>query len=101
SSIAIISMCSGFECRPELGRKCFAKLELIFQTCKFLTFFFFTSAALQHRLCQPPRPSRPLSLGLFLKSECKGRHFFNNHQIFTTLFSQKKLNKNPENRPIS
>ncbi|WP_290390303.1 hypothetical protein, partial [Paramuribaculum intestinale] len=40
SSIAIISMCSGFECRPELGRKCFAKLEPIFQTCKFLTFFF-------------------------------------------------------------
>ncbi|WP_290449820.1 hypothetical protein, partial [Paramuribaculum intestinale] len=70
-------------------------------TCKFLTFFFFASAALRHRLCQPPRPSRPLSLGLFLKSECKGRHFFNNHQIFTTLFSQKKLNKNPENRPIS
>ena len=101
SSIAIISMCSGFECRPELGRKCFAKLKSIFQTCKFLTFFFFTSAALRHRLCQPPRPSRPLSLGLFLKSECKGRHFFNNHQIFTTLFSRKKLNKNPENRPIS
>ena len=52
-------------------RKAFAKLRRIFQTAKTFSTFF---------RCRPEASFRRALRGLFLKSECKGRHFRRNHQ---------------------
>jgi len=61
-------------------RKNDAKLKLIFQTAKLFRGNFCS-------LFQGRRPEAS-----FLKSECKGREFLRNFQIFTQLFSKKNLN---------
>ena len=73
-SIVNLSMCSALFSSPSRpAAKGFAKLAAFSEPAKFFFKNFYR-----------PFQSRGLRRGLFLKSECKGRRFFINLQIFQT-----------------
>ena len=92
SSLVLLLHCNYFNVLGflEVLSENFAKVQPIFDSCKFFGNFLFI-------LTNPAEPSdnfkrfnlsAPPLRGVLLKSECKGRHFTRNLQIFPTILTQ-------------